>query len=152
MKSFSNTNIARFFLKDTGQVIAEIVLVLPVFLVALFVSVAVFVFISEAARVDRITNEICREIFQLASAPSQEALNEIVEKSLLKYKSNKYQVSLRSYHSPTTHINHRHRIVMTIEYRPFSNRYLRQSKRFNPGSIKKVKKLYTAGWDAGAIF
>lgn len=135
-----------------GQVIAEIALILPVFLFALFLSISVFVFISESARAERVANEIVRELYQTGGNVSQEKCNEIAYKTLNQNKMKRYTASMVVYKSPTTHIPNRCRIELFLESRALSNQYLRSTSRFNPTLIKKVKKFYTSGWSAGAVY
>lgn len=141
-----------FLRSEQGQVIAELTLVLPVFLIALFLSVSVFVFISESARAERVANEITRELYQLGGILSQEQCSEIARKTLNANKMYRYTATAVLYQSPSTHIPRRVRIDFFLEYKPFSNKYLRSSGRFNPTLIKKVKRLYTAGWSTGFIY
>lgn len=139
-------------LKDEqGQAIAEVTIVLPVFLVTLFLSCAFLFFIAEAARIERVANELVRELYQVEGSPSQAKLNEIVDKSLARLQTTRYRYGLVVYKSPTTQIANRCRVELRLEYRPFSNRYLRNSNIFNPVLIKKLKKFHTAGWIAGEV-
>jgi hypothetical protein len=52
----------RLLRDESGQMIPEVILVVPVFLVALVLVVNVGMFIAEAARFDRITNEVARAV------------------------------------------------------------------------------------------
>jgi hypothetical protein len=58
---------------ESGQMIPEVVMVLPAFTLALVLLINVGMFVAEAARFDRVTNEVARALVTSPVDPVQKA-------------------------------------------------------------------------------
>lgn len=134
-----------FFKPDEGQIIAEIVVLMPVFLLALILSTAAFIFLSDAARIDRISNEIARELYYLGAGGASEEAHKIVAKAIPDKHSARFSAYLNYRFAGQPHMVGRNHVKIVITYRPFTNRYLQSKGLFSPLCFTKEKSYYVTG-------
>lgn len=129
--------------------IAELLVVIPAFILVLALATVAFMFLSESARIERIGNEVAREITQGTSDPLN-GTEPISTRAFHRRYGTRLDAYVRVYNDPIAANNSRRRCEVTIEYKPFTFAWLKSKKLFVPLKIIKKKRFYTTVWGAGA--
>lgn len=136
--------------KEEGQMIAELLVVIPTFILVLAITCATFMFLSESARIERIANEVAREISQGITDPIQGTAY-IYDRAFARKYGTRLDAYVRAYNDPVSMNNSRRRCEVIIEFRPFTFALLKSKKVFVPIKIVKKKKFYTTIWSTSVM-
>lgn len=142
--------LSRLFSSERGQMIAELLVVVPAFMLVLAIASAAFMFLSESARIERIANEVAREITQGSDDPLK-GTGAITSRAFGRPNRTRLNVYLSVYNDPMSANNSRRRCEAVIEFTPFTFKLLKSNKTFVPIKIVKKKRFYTTVWSPGVL-
>jgi len=135
---------------DSGQMVTELFTVIPVFLLVVMIACNLFMFISLAAKSDRMGNEIVRELYQSNIDPYVSTVN--IPKNALDYPwPSKVQVVSTVFGYGSALIPSGREVRTGIVYYPFKMRYT-QGKFLRPVlSMQRIKRSCIPAWSAGVL-
>ncbi|MBK5211414.1 MAG: hypothetical protein JJE36_03780 [Coriobacteriia bacterium] len=146
----SATSVSDTYHGDSGQMVAELFTVIPAFLLVLIVACNLFMFVSIAAKSDRMGNEIVRELYQ--SNTNSYVSTQGIKKNALDYPwPSKVQVVCSVFGSPSTLVPSGREVQTGIIFYPFKMRYTQGKLPQTVLSIKRIKHSYIPAWFAGVL-
>lgn len=132
---------------ESGQMVAELFVALPAFLITLVVLVNLFAFIAINAKMDKMMNEIVRQIYQIPDAfiGSREAL---VQRALQKAGSKNLYVNMGYYLAIDEYVDGRIWTKMSVMWTPLSSLPFIRRAPILGQLFKKSKIIYVPSADA----
>lgn len=128
---------------DHGQMVAELVIVIPAFLVALVVATNIFMFISLNAKMDKVANEIASEIYQSPFNTAQDK-NVLVTNALKKSGVKRLYAYVAYIPMPDDYIEGRYKVTVSVRWQPFKSAGFVKRAPFLAGFFIHRKSIYIA--------
>lgn len=126
---------------DEGQMVTELFILIPAFVMVLVISVNLFAYFSILSKMDAMANEIARQLYQYPGSPA-EICNQITADALQKNRNRHFLVSTSCAPSPDTFIEGRYLVTVAVRWYPFTSQTLRQKWPFFRMNFLRQKKMY----------
>ena len=135
---------------DSGQMVTELFTVIPAFLLVVIIACNLFMFISMAAKSDRMGNEIVRELYQSNIDPYVSTLG--IPKNALDYPwPSKVQVVSTVFGYASALIPSGREVRTGIIFYPFKMKYTQKKFPRTVLSLERIKRSYIPAWSAGVL-
>jgi len=143
MRNFLRNGFRRIHFDQEGQMVTELFVVIPAFLVTLVIVSNIFAFIALSAKMDKMANEVARIIYQMPYdfyGSKDTLLQNVLQKKMPRH----LYVSLSYITSPDSYIEGRRELRVSLNWTPFgSANFIRRLPVLSHVFVR-TKKIYIA--------
>lgn len=129
---------------EEGQMVTELFILIPAFVMILIVSANLFAYFSILSKMDAMANEIARQLYQYPGRPAEIA-SQVSANAVRKTQNRHYLVGTSCLSSPDTFIEGRYVIVISVRWYPFTSTALRNKWPILNKSFLRQKRIYISG-------
>lgn len=126
---------------ERGQMVTELFVAIPSFLLTLVVISNLFAYIALSAKLDKMTNEVVRQLYQIP-ATYYGSSSAVLERALQKKAPRRVYISLSYIDAPGEYLNKRKRVMVRLLWTPFSSRSFAQRMPVLSTLFVRTKQVY----------